>query len=243
MLRKQCGRVGFTLVELLVVIAVIGVLVALLLPAVQAARGAARRAQCLHQLREIGLAVHLHLDTHDGQFPRSSHSAAGVGAAPWAWTLAATLDPSFDPDRDPYPAWLMDGAYRCPEDDRRGPRHYSYGKNVWFELLTGEISQALETDASATYERLRSIPAPSRTVLFAEVAGRPDQPMTADHLMSHLWLSGGAIEVDADRHAGLSNYLWVDGHTTTAPFDSTFDLRQPLDRWNPGTAAEALTSP
>ena len=86
-------RFGFTLVELLVVIAIIAMLVTLLLPAVQAARAAARRTQCINKIRQLSLAV-LNYESANGHLPAGSVNedmetiqdcggGDGPGGAPW----------------------------------------------------------------------------------------------------------------------------------------------------------------
>ena len=83
-------RTGFTLVELLVVIAIIGILVGLLLPAVQAAREAARRMQCQNNLKQLGLAMHMHHDTF--KFFPYLRSGGGQNRHTWAMQLLPFIE-------------------------------------------------------------------------------------------------------------------------------------------------------
>lgn len=87
---NRSKRHGFTLVELLVVIAIIGILVGLLLPAVQAAREAARRTQCQNNLKQLGLAMHMHHDAIK-KFPYL-RSGGGQNRHTWALQLLPYLE-------------------------------------------------------------------------------------------------------------------------------------------------------
>jgi len=92
--RLRHHRRGFTLIELLVVIAIIAVLIALLLPAVQAAREAARRAQCVNNLKQIGLALH-NYHTANNSFPMGGSANWSIFSSdlyPWSgWSAQAAM--------------------------------------------------------------------------------------------------------------------------------------------------------
>jgi prepilin-type N-terminal cleavage/methylation domain-containing protein len=142
---KTVLRRGFTIVELLVGIAIVGVLIALILPAVQSAREAARRTQCSNSLKQIGLALANYHDVHR-IFPPSSIRPPGFvdngrdsPRSTWAIAILPMMDQSplfdaFDPTLDLTSSvqevvrTTTVPAYVCPTDD---------GNEVPFQSLLG----------------------------------------------------------------------------------------------------------
>ncbi|MGN6544892.1 MAG: DUF1559 family PulG-like putative transporter [Aureliella sp.] len=128
---------GFTLVELLVVISIIGMLVGLLLPAVQMAREAARRTQCFSNMKNIGIAIHNFADAHHSM-PLGSDRLNGTEHA-WSSRILPYMEQSQVFDQiDFKKAWDAPGAnlqasltnisiYRCPSAVMDFPGKQDYG--------------------------------------------------------------------------------------------------------------------
>ena len=176
---------GFTLVELLVVVAIIGALVGLLLPAVQSAREAARRTQCQVNMRQLALAA-LNHESAKGFFPPSALAVSGSGLAPWSGqaqllpflegdTLFTRIDfskPYSDQaNKNLFPpngvAALRVDVLVCPSEPNarpvmdaatNAPKHFplNYGLNVGAYLVYDPSTRAEGAAAFAPFTRLKA---------------------------------------------------------------------------------------
>lgn len=227
---QRANRSGFTLVELLVVMAVVAVLAALVIPAIAGARERSRSVTCSGQMRELGMAVLLYTQDNLGRFPRSSHSAGASREPGWAASIAPYLGAQ---PAEANAAWV-NSEFGCPSNTNKAPDAYSYAMNVFFELKAGDSY----VGRPATWRCLPQVPSPARTILLAETAAATGG-MAPDHFMCHQWSSVAAARnaVAHDRHAGRANYLFVDGHVESLPVDATFTSRE-QNLWNPSLAGQ-----
>lgn len=204
------ARRGLTIVELLVAIAIVAVLVGLLLPAVAAARAAARRTQCASRMRQVGLGVHLFCDANNGRFPRTSH--AGVGQS-WIDTTASYLDD-------------IDAMRVCPEDPHR---------RRWQALRSTSylMSEYLVLDVPDAVSRIDQLQATSSTIMALEGSDQRSLENPVDHAhpgtkwFTPINIAKGRVwwrltkEIQPNRHPGeASHLLYVDGHVQVTSSDA-----------------------
>jgi heavy metal sensor kinase len=206
-------RLGFTMVELLVVVAVLAVLAALLMPALGRARENARRTGCTSNLRQIGMALRIYVDDHDGHYPIASEETGfaanheeNEGPHDWEDVIERPLGghPVFRCPADPSPPEFFETSY----------------------ALNGTFATGLQ-ESAVTY--------PAATILAADrrntLANR-DQPALFEwwHWQGGLWpprprpdpTPAAARDLALDRHAGRLNLLLTDGHVRSLLFRTTW---------------------
>jgi prepilin-type N-terminal cleavage/methylation domain-containing protein/prepilin-type processing-associated H-X9-DG protein len=205
--RRLPPPAGFTLIEILVVIAIIGVLAALLFPVAMRARELSRRTTCLSNLRQIGLAFQMYLADWEGCFPNNGDPYLWMGRK-WRWLMDPYLGETLsrDPQHpdDPLRSARTAEILHCPSDDT-AERKYdrtSYGYSAACYHTPAQVA-AMTTEDLWEYDRFPCVTQredrvsyPSRKVLIAE------------------WLTNHEARVSVGwwDWRGARTYLFVDGH-------------------------------
>ncbi len=235
------GRSGFTLIELLVVIAIIAVLIALLLPAVQSAREAARRSQCVNNLKQMALGAHNYHDVWNALPPGENYGGISPSVAMLPYVEQQQLYAAFNSNINS--RWLDSefdnltvvgarvSSYLCPSEiytDRSSDGYNSWASNYAWNAGTwwprtkswdGLFGRTYDDDATVQpFQRLTisfaSIPdGTSNTLLVAEVANGPLTPGAARTRVSDCYeVRGLTRDSTVQQATAAANAInWVTG--------------------------------
>ena len=230
--RKRHRR-GFTLVELLVVIAVIAILLALLMPALSRGTSVAQRMKCVSNLRQLGIAAQMYWGDNDGNAFRWRGASVNDGRRFWfGWLQNGNEGQrSFDLAQGAlYPYFEGQGVEMCPEMDHVNPQFklkatgasYGYGYNI-----------SLSAPAQAPPVNTSQIRSLERVVLFGD-AGQVNTfqaPASRENPMLEEFYYLSVTEATVHfRHGKRANAVFCDGHVSAeGPLAGSLDLRLPRE--------------
>jgi len=224
---------AFTLLELLVVIVILGILAALLLPALSRSKASAQRAECVSNLHQLGVATHLYWDENNGACFLWQIAPTNGGRLYWFGWLqdGAEGQRAYDPSPGAlYPYLRGHGVALCPALDyylaqfklKATGAAYGYGYNWFFSAPTNHPPV-----------RITSLQGPSQIALFADAAQINDfqPPASPDNPMLEEWYY---LDTSADypnghfRHNRRANVIFCDAHVAAEkPVPGSLDPRLP----------------
>jgi len=209
-------RNGFTLIELLVVIGIIGILAGLLFPVFAQAREAARKANCLSNIRQLATAILMYGDDHDGYFVPAMDAA---NLTRWHGARSSLSEP-FDPTRGPLYSYLRNGQIKeCPSF-----KSFSGGSGA-FEQGTGGYGyngQYVGGSPIASWPAMlqpaneSQIANPSETIMLTDAAFLDQDRNLIEYSFCEApyWEAWG-MKADPSthfRHNGTASVAFCDGH-------------------------------
>ena len=233
---------GFTLVELLVVIAVIGVLASLLLPALTKGISLARRTQCINLKKQLCLAFQMYVDEHEGLIPREGYAAFGtVMWNNWAevengndvWYNALPLELGYPPaskyalEAERAGFYAKSSLFQCPS--ARMPSEVTdpaYQTAIFSRSMNSYLIEPWSIDPRTGTIKFNRIEAkdPSKVVLFLDnrVSGEPKVvPGQDDRYLGQP--ASHASRFPGFRHGRGGNLAFADGHVEWVPWEKVVE--------------------
>lgn len=208
-------RFAFTLVELLVVMAIISLLAGLVFPAMAGAKGRIRTVSCLGNLRQWGLATHLYAADHDDYLPAEGSPTPGPNATNTGWYVLLPRQLGIKPYHEM--PWRTNPAvnpgptiWLCPANPRR-----SNGRNLFHYCLNEHVNGTGEENRPI---KLSSIMTPSRVVWLFDSKNLP--------------AVGGWSFVHTQLHSAGANISFLDAHATRFPNTEYWDFARNRARTN-----------